>query len=139
MKNNFTIEELNNLNKSTLMESLGIEYLEVEKGYVKAKMPVDKKTLQPMGILHGGASLAFAETIGSLGSTLLIDLEKYDVRGASLTANHVRSISKGFVYGYAKIIHHGRYTHVWNIDVKNEKDELISTSRITIMIIEKKL
>ncbi len=138
MKNNFTIEDLNNLNKNTLMESLGIEYLEIENGYVKAKMPVDKKTLQPMGILHGGASLAFAETIGSLGSSLLIDLEKYDVRGTSLTANHVKSVSNGYVYGFAKIIHRGRYTHVWNIDVKNENDELISSSRLTIMIIEKK-
>lgn len=138
MKNNFTIEDLNNLNKNTLMESLGIEYLEVENGYVKARMPVNKKTLQPMGILHGGASLAFAETIGSLGSSLLIDLEKYDVRGTSLTANHVKSVSSGYVYGYAKIIHRGRYTHVWNIDVKNENDDLISSSRLTIMIIEKK-
>ncbi len=138
MKNNFTIEDLNNLNKNTLMESLGIEYLEMGDGYVKARMPVDKKTLQPMGILHGGASLAFAETIGSLGSSLLIDLEKYDVRGTSLTANHVKSVSNGYVYGYAKIIHRGRYTHVWNIDVKNENDDLISSSRLTIMIIEKK-
>lgn len=138
MKNNFTIEELNNLNKNTLMESLGIKYLEATKGFVKAKMPVNNKTLQPMGILHGGASLAFAETIGSLGSSLLIDLDKYNVRGTSVTANHVRSVSNGFVYGFAKIIHHGRYTHVWNIDVKNEKDELVSTSRLTIMVIEKK-
>ncbi len=138
MKNNFTIEDLNNLNKNTLMESLGIEYLDVENGYIKARMPVDKKTLQPMGILHGGASLAFAETIGSLGSSLLIDLEKYDVRGTSLTANHVKSVSNGYVYGYAKIIHRGKYTHVWNIDVKNENGDLISTSRLTIMIIEKK-
>jgi 1,4-dihydroxy-2-naphthoyl-CoA hydrolase len=138
MKNNFTIEELNNLNKNTLMESLGIEYLDAGEGYVNARMPVDKKTLQPMGILHGGASLAFAETIGSLGSSLLINLEKYDVRGTSLTANHVKSVSKGYVYGFAKIIHRGKYTHVWNIDVKNENDILISSSRLTIMIIEKK-
>jgi 1,4-dihydroxy-2-naphthoyl-CoA hydrolase len=134
---NSSLKKLNALNKNTLMQQLGIEYLEVKEGYVKAKMPVDKRTLQPMGILHGGASLAFAETIGSLGSVLLVDFNKYEVRGANINANHVGAITDGFVYGEAEIIHLGRHTHVWNIMIKDKNERLISVSRLTNMIIEK--
>jgi len=135
MKN--SMEELNASSQNTLMQQLGIEYLEKREGYVKARMPVDKRTLQPMGILHGGASLALAETIGSLGSALLLDLDKYDVRGANINANHVGAVSSGWVYGVAEIIHRGRYTHVWNINITDEEGRLISVSRLTNMIIEK--
>jgi uncharacterized protein (TIGR00369 family) len=134
---NSSLDELNKLSQNTLMQQLGIEYLETREGYVKAKMPVDKRTLQPMGILHGGASLALAETIGSLGSILLVDLNKYEVRGANISANHVGAATEGYVYGVAQIIHRGRYTHVWNITIKDENDRLISVSRLTNMIIEK--
>ncbi len=137
MNLNVPIEELNKTSQNTLMETLGIEYMETKEGYVKAKMPVNEKTLQPMGILHGGASLALAETIGSLGSVLLVDMNKYDVRGANISANHVSAATKGFVYGEAKIIHRGRNTHVWNIEIKNEDGKLVSVSRLTNMIIEK--
>ncbi len=132
-----SMEELNSSNHNTLMQQLGIEYLEKREGYVKARMPVDKRTLQPMGILHGGASLALAETIGSLGSALLLDLDKYDVRGANINANHVGAVSEGWVYGEAELIHRGRYTHVWNITIKDETGRLISVGRLTNMIIEK--
>lgn len=135
---NASMEQLNGSSKNTLMEQLGIEYLEKREGFVKAKMPVNDKTKQPMGILHGGASLALAETIGSLGSALLVDLKKYDVRGANINANHVGAISEGFVYGIAEIIHRGRYTHVWNINITDEDGRLISVSRLTNMIIERK-
>lgn len=135
---NDSMEKLNASSHKTLMQQLGIEYLEKREGYVKARMPVDERTLQPMGILHGGASIALAETIGSLGSALLLDLDKYDVRGANINANHVGAASKGWVYGEAEIIHQGRYTHVWNITIKDENDRLISVSRLTNMIIEKK-
>lgn len=135
MKN--SMEELNASSYNTLMQQLGIEYLEKREGYVKARMPVDERTKQPMGILHGGASLALAETIGSLGSALLLDLDKYDVRGANINANHVGAISSGWVYGVAEIIHRGRYTHVWNINITDEEGRLISVSRLTNMIIEK--
>ncbi|MCD4788817.1 MAG: hotdog fold thioesterase, partial [Bacteroidales bacterium] len=107
-----TIEELNALNKGTLMEQLGIEYLELKHGYVKAKMPVDGRTKQPMNILHGGASIALAETVASVGSAAIIDLDKFDVRGASVTANHVGAVSAGLVYAEAKLIHKGKITHV---------------------------
>ncbi|MFA8451516.1 MAG: PaaI family thioesterase [Bacteroidales bacterium] len=134
---NSSIEEINASSKGTLMETLGIEYICVEKGYVQAKMPVDKRTLQPMGLLHGGASLALAETIGSLGSVILVDTEKAEVRGSSLSANHVRAARTGFVIGEAKILHQGSKTHVWNIDIKNEEGKLISSCRLTNFIIEK--
>lgn len=134
---NDTMEELNRSSHNTLMQQLGIEYLEKREGYVKARMPVDERTKQPMGILHGGASLALAETIGSLGSALLLDLDKYDVRGANINANHVGAVTEGWVYGEAELIHRGRYTHVWNINIRDEHGRLISVSRLTNMIIEK--
>jgi len=132
---NSTIEELNALNKNTLMEQLGIEYLEVKDGFVYARMPVNEKTKQPMGILHGGSSLALAETLGSLGSAFIVDLDKNDVRGSHMSANHVRAAMSGWVYAKAVIIHRGRNTHVWNIDIFDEYQQLVSTCRLTNFII----
>ena len=132
-----SLEEINKLNAGTLMENLGIEYTEVGKGFVKAKMPVDQRTLQPSKIIHGGANIAMAETIGGLGSVLLVHYTKYDVRGSSISANHVGTAKSGWVYGRAEIIHHGEKTHVWNIDIKNEEGKLISTIRLTNFIIPK--
>ena len=134
---NSTLEELQKFSNNTLIDNLGIEYLEVAEGFVKAKMPVDKRTKQPLGILHGGASLALAETIGSMGSALLVDLNKFDVRGASISANHIGSIIEGFVYGIAKIVHKGNYTHVWDILITDKNERKISISRLTNMIIVK--
>ncbi len=134
---NSTLEDLNKFNHKTLMAQLGIEYLEISDGYVKAKMPVDNRTKQPYGILHGGASLALAETIGSMGSALIVDLAKYDVRGASISANHVSSINEGYVYGEAKIQHRGNYTHVWDIVISDRNGRKVSISRLTNMIIKK--
>lgn len=134
---NSTLDQLNNFNDNTLMAQLGIEYLEVTDGYIKAKMPVDERTMQPMGILHGGASLALAETIGSMGSAIIVDLKKYDVRGASISANHVGSITEGYVYGEARILHQGNYTHVWDIVISDKNGRKISISRLTNMIIKK--
>jgi uncharacterized protein (TIGR00369 family) len=129
--------KLNAMNKGTMMEVLGIEYLEAEPGYVKAKMPVEERTKQPMGLLHGGASLALAETVGSFGSAMLVDLEKYDVRGSQMSANHLRSARDGWVFAEARIIHKGRHTHVWNIDILDEKNRMISTCRFTNFILAK--
>ena len=131
------LEELNSINKGSLMEQLGIEYLELREGYVRGRMPVDDRTKQPMGILHGGASLAFAETIASLGSLALVDSEKFEIRGASLTANHVGAATKGWVIGEATLIHSGKMTHVWDIVIKNEKEIKVSVARMTVMIIPK--
>jgi len=131
------ISEINAINKNSLMEQLGIEYLELAEGYVKARMPVDYRTKQPMGILHGGASLAFAETMAGLGSLALVDPEKFEIRGASLTANHIGAATKGWVIGEARLIHHGKMTHVWDMEIKDETGNKISVSRMTVMIIPK--
>jgi len=131
------VASFNAMNKGTLMEQIGIEYLEVKEGYIHARMPVDERTRQPLGILHGGSSLALAETLGGFGSSLLVDLEKQEVRGAHMSANHVRSAKSGWVYGKASILHHGRNTHVWNIDIIDEDGLLITTCRLTNFIIAK--
>ena len=135
---NIPIEELNKINQGTLMEQLHIEYLEVGDGYVKARMPVNERTKQPMGILHGGANLALAETSGGLGSALIVDLDKFDVRGSQISANHVGTAHAGWVFAEAHILHKGKNTHVWNIDIRDEDGKLVSTCRLTNFVIKKK-
>ena len=132
-----TINRLNQLNKKTMMEPLGIEYLEAEQGYLKARMPVNDNTKQPNGILHGGANLALAETVAGLGSAMMVDMEKYNVRGAQVSANHVGTANSGWVYAEGKVIHKGKNTHVWNIDIRNEDGKMLSTCRITNFIQKK--
>jgi len=132
------IKKLNEVNKGTMMEVLGIEYLDGADGYLKARMPVDERTFQPAKLLHGGASMALAETLGSFGSALITNLNEYEVRGSQLSANHIRSAKNGWVIGEAMLIHKGKNTHVWNIDIKNEKGDLVSTCRMTNFIIKKK-
>jgi len=134
---NSTLQELNSTSKGTLMEQLGIEYLELKEGFVKAKMPVDKRTKQPFDYLHGGASIALAETIASLGSAVLVDLDKNDVSGAAVTANHIGAVARGHVYAEAKLIHKGSITHVWDIEIKDQGGYLISVCRITVITIPK--
>jgi uncharacterized protein (TIGR00369 family) len=134
----FDIAALSEMNKGTLMEQLGIEYLEARTGYMKASMPVDERTFQPMRILHGGATLALAETLASIGSALMVDREKYDVKGQHVSANHIRSARSGKVIGEAVIMHRGRSSHIWNVDVKDEQGRLISTCRVTMFVVKKK-
>ena len=129
--------KLNAMNKGTLMALLGIEYLEVGEGYLKARMPVDERTFQPNRLLHGGASLALAETVGSFGSALMVDMEKYEVRGAQISGNHLRAVRQGWVYAIARLIHRGRNTHVWNIDITDDQDKVVSTCRLTNFDISK--
>lgn len=119
------------------MSNLGIEYLEVKTGYVYARMPIDERTVQPSGILHGGSSLALAETLGGVGSLLLVDAAEYDVRGSHVSANHVLGGKGDWVYGKATIIHQGKNTHLWNIDIFDQQEKLISTCRLTNFIIKK--
>ncbi len=135
----FDIQEIAKMNKGTMMEWMGIEYLEASAGHLKARMPVDKRTFQPMGLLHGGATLALAETLGSVGSALLVDLDKFSVVGQQMSANHVRSARDGWVIGEANILHRGKLTHIWNIDIRDEKGHLISTCRFTNVILAKKV
>ena len=137
-------EEILNLfnigNKHTLMETLEIEYIDValEPPMLKASMPVNSRVHQPAGLLHGGATAALAESLGSAASFMLIDREKSGVVGIELSCNHLRSITEGMVYGTAKIIHQGRSTHLWEIEVRDEKDRIISHCKLTNMIIPKR-
>jgi len=120
------------------MEVIGVEYLEAGDGFLKARMPVNNTTKQPNDILHGGANLALAETVAGLGSAIIVDLEKFAVRGAQVSANHVGTASSGWVYAEGNLIHKGINTHVWNIDIRNEEGKLLSTCRLTNFIILKK-
>ena len=131
------VKKLNDLNKGTMMETLGIEYLEVREGYVYARMFVKKELSQPYGMLHGGATMALAESIGGAGSSVYVDIKTHVIRGMQLSANHVKAAKVGtYVYAAATILHKGRQTHVWNIDVKNEDGDLVSTCRLTNFIIK---
>jgi 1,4-dihydroxy-2-naphthoyl-CoA hydrolase len=131
------INKLNNICKGTFISFLGIEFLDYGNDFVEARMPVDNK-LQPMGLLHGGASLALAETIASGGSYLLVDPEKYDVLGLQVSGNHLSTVSEGTLFARADIIHRGKTTHVWDVKIKSDSGKLISVTRVIIMIVKKK-
>lgn len=126
------------MNKNTMMEVLGVEYLEVGEGSVVAKMPVDHRTHQPVGLLHGGASAALVETLGSMGSAMLVDPNEFNVTGIEVNCNHVKGIKEGYVIGKGKLIHRGKTTHLWNVDIFNPNDELIATGKLTVLIIPKR-
>lgn len=132
-----SLEEIKEINEGTMMEALGIEYLELREGFVYARMFVKKELSQPYGMLHGGASMAMAESIGGVGSAYYLGIKDYIIRGMQFSANHVKAAKVGtFVYATATIIHKGRQTHVWNIDIKNEDDELVSSCRLTNFILK---
>ncbi|MBT32087.1 MAG: thioesterase [Thalassobius sp.] len=126
-----------NTGKSNMVTHLGIEFTEVGKDFIIAKMPVDERTRQPFGLLHGGASVVLAETLGSIAATLCVDQEKYVCVGLDINANHIRSVKEGFVYGKTTPLHIGRSTHVWQIQITNEEGKLVCTSRITMAVILK--
>ncbi|TVR82550.1 MAG: PaaI family thioesterase [Chitinophagaceae bacterium] len=120
------------------MEHLGIEYTIAEEGYLEATMPVDKRTHQPMGLLHGGASAALAESLGSAGSTMLVNLEEYEIRGVELNINHLRGVREGRVTGKATIVHQGRTTHIWDIKIEDDEQNLVAVSRLTIIVLPRR-
>ena len=133
-----SLEEINRYSTNTLMGVLGIECIEIGQDYIVATMPVDQRTHQPMGMLHGGASAALIESIGSMGSTLLIDLEKEFPVGLEVNANHVGGIKSGTVKAIGKVVHAGKRTHLWQVDIFDEEtNRLICTGRLTVMIIER--
>jgi 1,4-dihydroxy-2-naphthoyl-CoA hydrolase len=119
------------------LSHLNIEFINIGNDYLEAKMPVNHKTTQPMGILHGGATVALAESIGSVGSNMLIDVKTEYAVGLTINANHVGSVRANYVIGKGTIIHKGRSTHVWNIEVRDNNEKLISICRLTVMIIKK--
>jgi len=125
------LEKCNSYSKNTLMETLDIRFVDVSEDYLKAQMPVNSKVHQPDGILHGGATLALAETVGSLAAFVFIDLDKFFVRGLEISANHLKSVKSGFVYATASAIHKGRTTQLWQIKVEDDKGNLISLAKFT--------
>ena len=128
-----TVEVANTLIPNTLMETIGITFTHVGDT-LEAIMPVDKRTHQPIGLLHGGASIALAETIGSSGSAMLVDITKYAVVGLNMQANHMKSVREGMVTGVGKLIHKGRSTHIWDIEIIGPNKEIISLCRLTNFI-----
>ncbi|GAB4450708.1 MAG: hotdog fold thioesterase [Anaerolineae bacterium] len=123
--------------RNTLVSHLGIEFTEIGDDYLTARMPVDRRTVQPAGILHGGASAALAETLGSVGSALRLDLSRQGPVGLELNVNHIRAVESGVVVGTARALHIGRRTHVWEIRVENEAGQLVSAGRLTVMIVNR--
>ncbi len=133
------LDIINSFNKNTLMEQLGIECIEVGDDYVIATMPVDHRTHQPMGLLHGGASAALIESIGSMGSTLLLDVEKEVPVGVEINANHVGGMRSGKAKAVGKVVHAGKRTHVWQVDIFDDStDTLVCTGRLTVMVVPRK-
>ncbi len=131
-----TVAAINQMSAQTLAANLGIEFTEVGADFMRARMPVDKRTAQPFGLLHGGASIALAETLGSVASTALIDLTTQAAVGLDINGNHLRGVQDGFVIGTVRPIHIGRRTHVWEIRIEDEKGRLIHISRLTMMIMQ---
>ena len=124
--------------KYTLMETLEIEYIDAGEGFLTAKMSVNSRVHQPMGLLHGGATVALAESVGSAASIMFINPEKQEARGIEISANHLKSKREGVVYCTARIIHQGRSIHLWEIKITDEKDQLISLCKLTNMILPKR-
>jgi len=134
---NFTIEDLHQSAKGTMMEHIGIEFTDIGEDYLAAKMPVDHRTTQPAGLLHGGASVALAESLGSMAAYRCLDPEKLYCVGLEINANHIRSVKDGYVHGIAKPLHMGRNTHIWEIKITDQDKKLICVSRLTMAIISK--
>jgi uncharacterized protein (TIGR00369 family) len=137
IKNTEALESLNKMCSETLMEHLGIIYTEVGEDYLVAEMEVTSNHWQPMKILHGGATLALAESVGSALSVIHTDLKNYDVKGMEINANHIRSLRKGKITAKAKFVHKGKMTHIVEVNVLNEQEKLVSICRITNVIIKK--
>ncbi|HEV7611132.1 MAG TPA: hotdog fold thioesterase [Steroidobacteraceae bacterium] len=136
-KNLRSVEELNSGRAGTLDERLGIEFTEISDDCIRATMPVDARTRQPYGLLHGGASVALAETLGSTGATMCVDHTKFRCVGQEINANHLRPARSGYVTGTARPVHLGARSQVWTIEIVNEAGNLVCTSRLTIAIIRR--
>lgn len=136
-KESVTLESINKWSRNTLAEQLGIEFTEIGNDFLSATMPVDHRTHQPFGLLHGGASVALAETMGSVAAALCVDETKFCV-GLEINANHIKGVRSGFVKGITKPVHIGKQTQVWETRISNDSNELVCISRITMAVLEKK-
>ncbi|MCZ2222199.1 MAG: hotdog fold thioesterase [Chitinophagales bacterium] len=135
---NITLADFAYWKVNTLAEHLGIEISEIGNDFLKATMPVDKRTHQPYGLLHGGASVALAETVGSVASALVINKETQMCVGLDINANHIRSVKSGLVTATAKPLHIGSTTHVWEIKIVDENEKLVCISRLTVAVLKQK-
>ena len=132
------LEKLNSRTKNTLMETLHIVYTDMDTDYLVATMPVNSKVHQPAGLLHGGASVALAESVGSTAAHCSIDTDKQEIRGLEITANHIRGVREGMVIATAKPIHKGRTTQLWEIRIVDEQGKLVSICKLTVIVLDKK-
>jgi 1,4-dihydroxy-2-naphthoyl-CoA hydrolase len=132
-----SVEQLQEHSRNTLAETIGIRVTEVGPDFLRATMPVNPKTHQPMGVLHGGASVALAETVGSLAATLCIDRTLYVCLGQEINANHLRPVSSGTVTATARPYHIGKRSHVWSIEIRDEQEKLVCVSRLTIAVVDR--
>ena len=132
------LDQLQAISQNTLVEHLGIEFVEIGTDFITAKMPVDHRTHQPLGLLHGGASVVLAETLGSVGATLMVDPKEQYCVGLEINANHIKSVREGHVLGVAKPVHIGKRTHIWEIRITSDAGALVCISRITMAVIDKK-
>jgi len=132
-----TLAQLNHLSLNTLMQTLEIEYIDYGDDYLVAKMPVTSKVYQPNGILHGGATVALAESVGSAASHLFFDNSEFEIRGIEISANHIKSVKEGFIFATARILHKGRTTQLWEIKVTNSQNQLISLCKLTTIALKR--
>jgi 1,4-dihydroxy-2-naphthoyl-CoA hydrolase len=138
MEKHEILAKCNEMSRNTLMDTLNIEFTDIGDDYVVAKMPVTSKVHQPDGVLHGGATVALAESVGSVASHIFLDSSEYFIRGIEISANHLKSISEGDVYAKATFLHKGRTTQLWNIRITDVDDNLISVIKLTTIALPKK-
>jgi 1,4-dihydroxy-2-naphthoyl-CoA hydrolase len=136
-KKDLQLSDIIALSKGTMGEHIGIEFTRLGHDFLEGRMPVDARTRQPYGLLHGGASCVLAETLGSVASALVIDDTRFYCVGLEINANHIRGVRDGFVTGTATALHLGRTTHVWDIKIRDEREKLVCVSRLTVAIIKK--
>jgi len=133
-----SVEELNSGRAGTMIEHLGIEFTEIGDDFVRGTMPVDGRTRQPYGLLHGGASVALAETLGSTGAVMCVDTAEYQCVGQEINANHLRAVSAGTVTATARPFHLGGRSHVWHIEIRDESERLVCVSRLTMAVVDRR-
>ncbi|MCX6050012.1 MAG: hotdog fold thioesterase [Chloroflexi bacterium] len=132
----YDLHQINQICKNTLVSHLGIEFTGLGADYLQARMPVDQRTVQPFGLLHGGASVALAESLGSMASACCLDASQQQPVGLEINANHLRAVTTGYVVGTARPIHLGSRTHVWEIKIEDDHQKLVCISRLTIMLLD---
>jgi 1,4-dihydroxy-2-naphthoyl-CoA hydrolase len=132
-----SVEQLQERSRNTLVDTIGIRVTEIGPDFVRATMPVNPRTHQPMGVLHGGASVALAETVGSLAATMCVDQNLYVCLGQEINANHLRPVSSGIVTATARPYHIGKRSHVWHIEIRDEQDKLVCVSRLTMAVVDR--